>query len=148
MFSVFWKCLLSVSSRPYEKPQRKKRMVTRQIGYIDCRRVNSAAFVLESSRTRNERRAQNPFEIMVGPVDVQALLLYCSLLPRCSTRLGLEGREAIHVDARYARAQPCPPHGQISHLCIRDALPSYDVSVLLMTPSPSTRRLWIVTGFS
>lgn len=46
MPNVFWKCLFKVSRRPYEKPQRKKRTVTSINGYIDCLRVNSAAFVL------------------------------------------------------------------------------------------------------
>ena len=32
---------------PYEKPQRKKRMVTRMMGKTDCRSVNSAALLLE-----------------------------------------------------------------------------------------------------
>lgn len=31
-----WKCLLRTSKRPYEKPQRKKREMTRERGKMSC----------------------------------------------------------------------------------------------------------------
>jgi hypothetical protein len=46
MPKVFWKCLFKVSRSPYEKPQRKKRVVTSASGYMDCLKESSAAFVL------------------------------------------------------------------------------------------------------
>lgn len=62
MLSVFWKCLLRVSSRPYEKPQRKKRTVTRQMGSSDSLSVNSAALVRFLSDVRSDRAFQNWLE--------------------------------------------------------------------------------------
>lgn len=64
--SVFWKCLLRVSSRPYEKPQRKKRMVTRQMGSSDSRSVSSAALVRFLSEVRRDRSLQNGLDNILG----------------------------------------------------------------------------------
>lgn len=67
---VFWKCLFSVSSSPYEKPQRKKRTVTRQMGSSDSFSVSSAAFVRFLSDVRRDRSLQNWLE------NILALLLF------------------------------------------------------------------------